>query len=282
MTVEPKPLPEEIIKPSPKRDSPNRVTILPEKNSDFLKFVEEHEKRHLVNKERRSKEVDSESVMTANSTVGNRLERKVEQIRLHRPFSGDVMRQEEAELVRRKGPAERPKTAKNDALGLERSTDNKLSSFGHSSHEDEKLLERSNKLPEIVEGSSKKSSTDYEYSSENSKDEYEDIMRPTRDIPSPGMSEVKSSKANPMEAKESEYGQSEFKTDFLLPDKITKRISDQNNMFENSRGDQYEMDHSERMFKESDGGVKIKDSFADCQSDLYTQLNIGSPVQNQN
>jgi hypothetical protein len=258
---------------------------VPEKSNDFLKFVELHEKQYLTNKERRSKEGSTASTVTANTTNFNRLEMKVEQIRLNRPFSGDAMRQEkkeEGDLVKRKAPFERPKTAKNDTLGLERSTENKLSSLGQSSHEKERQLERSNRLPEIIENSSRKSSTEYEYSSENSKEECNELMKPTRGLPSPDISEVKISNNNPFEAKDSEYDENEFKTDFFPQNKITKRMSEHDNMLEILKVDRCEMDPSERMFKESDGGVKIKDSFADCQSDLYTQLNLGSPVQNKN
>ena len=124
-------------------------TIIPDKSSDFLKFVEEHEKKHAVSKEKRTsvKENSPLSTNTGNTTnigcttsvVG--LSKKLDQIKLNRPFSGDSKKQEKSqnkELMKKKAPLARPKTAKNKNENLEKSLENKLSSFNPSSHEEEK------------------------------------------------------------------------------------------------------------------------------------------------
>lgn len=121
-----------------------------------MSFVEEHEKAHQINKDRRLKNKDNSvaSTNTGNTNSVKNLCLKPNQLKPNRPFSGDLTNQDQKKekiLFKKKIPLARPKTAKPENLGLEEGT-NRYTTFNPCSTEEEKALDnRSSHLPEILE-----------------------------------------------------------------------------------------------------------------------------------
>ena len=88
------------------------------------------------------------------------------------------------------------------------------------------------------------------------------------------------SEARPLGSQRHESRQSEFGTENILQRNNSNRSMSDKHFLESSRRNPCDISNgqSERMFKDSEYATKTKDSFCEVQSDMCTQLNLGSPV----
>lgn len=256
---------------------------VPEKNINFLEFVEEHERKLLKNKEQRLKNFNNSlaSTNTGITTTVNNLSKKADIMKLDRPFSGGILKndikQNKSLFKKQKLPISRPKTAKNAMLEFEKSQEQKMSIGNPSSNEDKAADNESNHLPEIMENSSKNSSANFELSP--SKDEFGISLKLGNIKQSPMVSIQQTSRDKYQE--DSQKGDEQnYK---VIYSKNINKSSSVNNLLRSSRRNPCEMANEPSMhtYKGSKDLVIMKESVGDCTSDVHTQLNLGSPVTKQ-
>ena len=138
-------------------------------NSDFLSFVEKHEKLQEMNKNRRIKNKDN-SLASTNTGVTTNINFTSQGItKIVRPFSGNENKQISLKngFEAEKKIIVRPKTAQIQN-NSKHSNDNKMSIVTPSNIENDKQDDFSNRLPLIEEKSSQKSFSEYRISSQHS------------------------------------------------------------------------------------------------------------------
>ena len=138
-------------------------------NSDFLSFIEKHEKLQEMSKNRRIKNKDSSIASTNTGATTNINFPNLVSNKFVRPFSGDENKQTKGKVfeVDKKKLLVRPKTAQiqNESKS---NNENRFGVITPTNLEIDRPDEYSNHMPLIEEKSSHKSTTDYKLSSNHS------------------------------------------------------------------------------------------------------------------